>query len=162
VVVFDDDPGGKGVIFDLARPDRLIADIRAHLDGASPSAPCRTVAVTGMPGAGVTSIAVHLASIWGRGSETCFVDLDRSWSCAPRLALGDEVVTWAMRSKRLDGAGSLSIPLAPGVRALVAPLGDSSVLAATVVKRQPRDPNGSCWTCRTGIGSRRSPLRSIR
>jgi hypothetical protein len=134
VVVVDDAARGDGVVFDPACPDRLLGEIRARLDHPLHSLPCRTVAVTGVAGTGVTSIALHLASIWGRRSETSFVDLDRSWSCVGRLGLGPEVATWDAADRTSDPSRPPWVPLAPGVRALVAPAGASPVRSDTVVK----------------------------
>jgi hypothetical protein len=137
VVVAEPSNGdGHDVAFDPAHPERLIPEITARLRRSLQETPCKAVAVTGIAGAGVTSIAMHLASIWGRGSTTGFVDLDRSWSCAPRLGLGSEVVTWAAAAGFSPDALRLSsVPVAPGVRALVAPLGDTDVQVGTLVER---------------------------
>jgi hypothetical protein len=121
-VVVVDDPHGGGVLFDPRCPERLIPEVQARLDRSLRAAPCRAVAVTGLPGTGVSSIAMHLASSWAVRFETCYVDLDRSWSCAHRLGLGDEVVTWASAGASSEGLRLASVPIERRLRALVAPL----------------------------------------
>jgi hypothetical protein len=127
-VVVVDDSQSSGVVFDPRCPERLIPEVQAHLDRSlRAAAPSRAVAVTGLPGTGVSSIAIHLASSWAARFETCYVDLDRSWSCAHRLGLGDEVVSWAEAEPSSEGLRLASVPIERGLRALVAPLTPAEV-----------------------------------
>jgi hypothetical protein len=114
-------PRFDGVVFEPARPERLVPAIQARLDRSVPAAPCRVVAVTGIAGTGVSSIAMHLALSWAARFETCFVDLDRTWTCADRLGLGAEVVTWGSAATSDEALRLAAVPIEGGLRALVAP-----------------------------------------
>jgi hypothetical protein len=133
VVVVEDLGAGDGVVFDALQPDRLIPEIQARLRRSLKPSAGRAVAVTGVPGAGATSIAMHLALIWGRRSETCYLDLDTSWSSAPRLGLPEEAITWA-GVKSAEAVRASSLPIAPGLRALVAPVGGTDLEDAKLVR----------------------------
>ena len=92
------------------------------LDDVARAAATRTrvVAVTSPAGgAGVTSIALHLATAL---NDCCFVDLDCEWGAARRLGLApDEVRTWA-DARAGDRAFERScLPVAGGFRALLSP-----------------------------------------
>jgi cellulose biosynthesis protein BcsQ len=87
VVVFGPDAAsGDGLIFDPIHPDRLLEEI------ASLAARARVVVVTGGGrGVGVTTIALHLASIWARDHSTCLVDLDPNCGAAYRMGIGADL-----------------------------------------------------------------------
>ncbi|MDP9235549.1 MAG: hypothetical protein M3P01_13510 [Actinomycetota bacterium] len=114
-------PRSAGVMFESSRPERLVPAIQARLDRLVPVASCRVVAVTGIAGSGVSSIAMHLALSWAARFGTCFVDLDRTWTCADRLGLGAEVVTWDSATESAEALRLASVPIEGGLRALVAP-----------------------------------------
>jgi Flp pilus assembly CpaE family ATPase len=119
VVVLDDSSAGSGVIFDPSRPESLVDEVQARLDSSRPAALSRAVAVTGVAGTGVTTLALHLAST--SRFETCFLDLDESWGWASRLGLGDEVITWAGADESSEALRLAAVPVEPRLRALVAP-----------------------------------------
>ena len=88
------------VVFDPAHPESLLADIRAISSATS-----KIVVVTGAGrGTGVTSAALHLARGLAAFRETCFVDLDATWSGArDRLGLGSRTtMTWADAGESAD------------------------------------------------------------
>jgi hypothetical protein len=135
VVIAEPGYPGDGIVFDGDRPGNLIPEVMARLERSPHRQPCRAVAVTGVPGAGVTSIALHLASVWARQSATCFVDLDQSWSCAARLGLGEGVVTWGGAGTSPEELKLSSVPVAPGLRALIAPPGETDMDDVTLIRR---------------------------
>ena len=134
VVVFDDRQGRDGVSFDLNRPEAVLAEVQARLERPVGSTSCRLVVVTGVRGSGVTSVAIHLAAAASRRSETCFVDLDRTWSCAPRLGFGRDVITWGSAEPSSQEVALSSVPVAPGLRAFVAPASDTQVRPAGLLE----------------------------
>jgi Flp pilus assembly CpaE family ATPase len=87
VVVFGPDAAsGEGLIFDPAHPERLLEEIASVAERA------RVVVVTGGGrGVGVTTIALHLASVSAREHSTCLVDLDPNCGAAHRMGIGDAV-----------------------------------------------------------------------
>jgi hypothetical protein len=139
VVVYEDPQGREGVKIDPERPQDLLPEVQARLERANQPKACRTAIVTGVPGSGVTSVALHLAAIWARRAETCFLDLDRSWSCADRLGLAQDVITWAGTDRPSDGIRLASVPIAAGLRALVAPVGQVDVRSGEVIDRVPTE-----------------------
>jgi hypothetical protein len=137
VVVAEHAYSGDCIVFDGAHPESLIPEVASRCERSLQKAQCGTLAVTGVAGAGVTSIALHLAAVWARRAPTCLVDLDRSWSCAPRLGLGDDVVTWGPVGSSPDKLRLSAVPLAPGLRALIAPLGQTEVDEAGLFRGAP-------------------------
>jgi Flp pilus assembly CpaE family ATPase len=135
VVVLDDPSAGSGVVFDPSRPERLVDEVQARLDNSRQAALFRAVAVTGMAGAGVTTLALHLASTWAARFETCFLDLDQSWGCAPRLGLGDEVITWSGADESPEALRLAAVPVEPRLRALVAPRAPVKTRRTLLVER---------------------------
>ena len=107
------------VVFDPARPEALLADIRAVTASLS-----KIFVVTGAGrGTGVTSLALHLARGLAAFRETCFIDLDTTWSGArDRLGLGaGTTMTWADAGESSDDLRLAALPMAGGFRALLAP-----------------------------------------
>jgi CO dehydrogenase nickel-insertion accessory protein CooC1 len=122
------------VLFDPGKPESLIPQIQARLERPSSPAPCRVVAVTGIAGAGVTSVAAHLGLSWAARFQTCFIDLDRTWTCADRLGLGNEVVTWASAGESAEALRLASVPITGGLRALVAPRTQVDAVAGALLQ----------------------------
>jgi Flp pilus assembly CpaE family ATPase len=135
VVVFDDPSAGSGVVFDPRRPDELVGAVQTRLDESRRPPSSRVVGVTGVAGAGVTTLALHLASTWAVRSDTCFLDLDQSWGCAPRLGLGDETITWNGADRSSEALKLASLPLQPRLRVLVAPHAPVETRCASLVTR---------------------------
>ena len=109
------------VVFDPAHPESLLAEIRALSSATS-----KIVVITGAGrGTGVTSAALHLARGLAAFRETCFVDLDVTWSGArDRLGLGSRTtMTWADAGESADGSRLAALPMPGGFRALLAPVG---------------------------------------
>jgi hypothetical protein len=135
VVVFDDPSAGSGVVFDPGRPDELVDDVQARLEESRRTGSSRVVGVTGVAGAGVTTLALHLASSWAARFETCFLDLDQSWGCASRLGLGEEAITWEGADESSQALRLASLPLQPQLRVLVAPRAPVETRPASLVTR---------------------------
>ena len=107
------------VVFDPARPERLLPDIAAATRTSS-----KLFVVTGAGrGTGVTTTALHLARALATRAETCLVDLDVPWSGArDRLGLGSRVtLTWADVGSDSESLRLASIPVPGGFRTLLAP-----------------------------------------
>lgn len=110
-------------MFDTNSPASIIDRVRAEL--ARP--PGRTYVVTGAGGgAGVTSVALHLAQVAASHRRTCYLDADSRWSMAARLGITGEHLTWEdqVPGPADEGAPSNStaaLPVAGGFRALFSP-----------------------------------------
>ncbi|MGH2753688.1 MAG: hypothetical protein ACRDLB_04580, partial [Actinomycetota bacterium] len=107
------------VVFDPARPERLLPEIEAASGPGS-----KTFVVTGAGrGSGVTTAALHLARAMATRTETCLVDLDVSWSGArDRLGLGSRTtLTWDDVGTTPESLRLAAIPVAGGFRTLLAP-----------------------------------------
>jgi hypothetical protein len=128
-------PRSDGVVFESGHPERLVPAIQARLDRSVPVAPCRVAVVTGIAGSGVSSIAMHLALSWAGRFEACFIDLDRTWTCADRLGLGAEVITWGSAAESAEALRLASVPIEGGLRALVAPRTALDFSGDTLVQR---------------------------
>jgi hypothetical protein len=135
VVVFDEPSAGPGVVFDPGRPDEVVDEVQKRLDVSRRVAPSRAVAVTGVGGAGVTTLALHLAAGWASRNETCFLDLDESWGCASRLGVGDEAITWSGADRSSQALRLAALPVAPGLKAVVCPRSPDSTPPGAVVAR---------------------------
>jgi hypothetical protein len=124
-VVVVDHPGVavEAVVFDAAHPQWLIPEIQKRLQGAPTEASSTAVVVTGIRGSGVTSVALHLALLYGRRFDACFLDFDGLWSCADRLGLEEDVRTWDSVGDSPNELSLAALPVASGLRALVAPRG---------------------------------------
>ncbi|MFN2588401.1 MAG: hypothetical protein ABR613_09850 [Actinomycetota bacterium] len=104
---------GASVVFDPARPDDAVRATDRLLRRAR--AGSRTIVVVGAAGgAGATTVALHLAAAWGRG--TCVADV--SGGVRRRLGLPDDARTWLPRDDDVSGA---ALPVAGGFRVLCAP-----------------------------------------
>jgi MinD-like ATPase involved in chromosome partitioning or flagellar assembly len=115
VVVFGpDSASAEGLVFDPAQPERLLDAIAARAGRA------RVVVVTGGGrGVGVTTIALHLASISAVDHSTCVVDADPRCGAAHRLGIGEDISGDRPRDLPLA-----AIPVAGGFRFVVAGDGD--------------------------------------
>lgn len=117
VVVLTPEVDGEGVRFDPDRPRDVIQAVKDASGGAG-----RVVVVTGASGGlGVTSIALHLAAAWGRRTRTCYFDLDGGGGSRMRLGMPADVLTWGDVGDDEDSLLLAALPVAPGVRAYVAP-----------------------------------------
>ncbi|MDP9223846.1 MAG: hypothetical protein M3P18_08315, partial [Actinomycetota bacterium] len=121
IVVSDHPRDGEAVVFDPAHPEQLIPEVHSRIGRLGEDASRRAVVVTGVGGSGVTTVALHLGRIFGRHFDSCFLDLDRSWSCADRLGLEKDSRTWADIDDSEDALRTAALPVAPGLEALVAP-----------------------------------------
>jgi cellulose biosynthesis protein BcsQ len=110
VVVFGPDAAsGDGLIFDPIHPERLLEEI------ASLAARARVVVVTGGGrGVGVTTIALHLASISARDHSACLVDLDPNCGAAYRMGIGADLGS----EDRLRDLELAAVPVPGGFRVL--------------------------------------------
>lgn len=126
MVVYGPDMGvGHGIIFDPNRPEDILEQI---VWAASPGAAGSAVVVTGAGGgAGVTTVALHLAAVAASGSTAvCYADVDLSWGAHARLGLAEDTRTWGDVD---DGPGSLqlaAVPVPGGFRAMMSPRGAGS------------------------------------
>ena len=115
-----DCPGA--LAFDPSRPEDVITAV-----AAATSMQGRVIVVTSPAGGtGVTTVALHLAALAARRSTTCFVDLDTTWSACDRLGLPDDARTWAEAGDSRGVLEQNALPIAPGLRALLAPRGRSA------------------------------------
>jgi len=120
VVVYGPDAGapqGAGVAFDPAHPAGVVDDVaRAARRRSSTS----TIVVTSASGgAGVTSLALHLAACFG-GAGTCFVDLGGNWGAAARLGFEKgEFATWEEADGSEDSILERALPVPGGFRVLL-------------------------------------------
>ncbi|MDQ3915022.1 MAG: hypothetical protein M3323_06770 [Actinomycetota bacterium] len=114
VVVSDDEGAARHVVtFDPARPGDAVEEVEARLRPREPRS--RTVLVAGAAGGvGTTTLALHLAAVWGRG--TCVADL--AGGAGRRLGMPDDARTWLPHDDDLAGA---ALPVAGGFRILCAP-----------------------------------------
>jgi hypothetical protein len=116
VVVLTPEVDGEGVRFDPDRPHDVIEAVADATRGAG-----RVVVVTGVTGGiGVTSIALHLAAVWGRRARTCYFDLDACGGSRLRLGMPTDALTWADVGDDEESLLLGAVPIAPGVRAYVA------------------------------------------
>ena len=119
VVVLTPEVEGDGVRFYPAEPDRVIEDV-----GVAARSTGNVSVVTGASGGlGATSIALHVAASLGRRSSTCFFDLDIRWGIRARLGMPADARTWADVGDDEESFLLAALPIAPGVRAFVAPEG---------------------------------------
>lgn len=81
------------------------------------------VVVTGATGGcGVTTLALHLALVLGRGGTACFVEGARAAGAAERLGLDREQLrTWPVADPTPESMRLSALPMADGFRALFAP-----------------------------------------
>jgi Flp pilus assembly CpaE family ATPase len=117
--------------FDPARPEDVLTTIAAtaSIDG-------RVIVVTSPErGTGVTSVALHLAALAARRSTSCFVDLDTTWTACDRLGLPGDARTWAGAGDSREILEQSALPIAPGLRALLAPRGNSAADRQWVAQR---------------------------
>ena len=117
--------------FDPARPEDVLTTIaaRTSIDG-------RMIVVTSPSrGSGITSIALHLAALAARRSSTCFVDLDTTWTACDRLGLPDDARTWAGAGDSRETLEQSALPIAPGLRVLLAPRGNAAADRHCVAQR---------------------------
>jgi Flp pilus assembly CpaE family ATPase len=115
-----DCPGA--LAFDPSRPEDIITEV-----AAATSVQGRVIAVTSPAGGtGVTTVALHLAALAARRSTTCFVDLDTTWTACDRLGLPGDARTWAEARDSHGTLEQIALPIAPGLRALLAPRGRSA------------------------------------
>jgi len=104
--------------FDPSRPEDVLTAVAeaTFVQG-------RAIVVTSPArGAGVTSVALHLAALAARRSSTCFVDLDTTWTASDRLGLPGDSRTW-LDAGDSRGLEQSALPVAPGFRVLLAPRG---------------------------------------
>lgn len=81
LVLLPDSPGPGGIRFDPGRPERVVEELAAIVDDEdSPVGVWAPV-----PGAGATSVAVHLAAILAEDDDCHLVDLDPLRGAARRL-----------------------------------------------------------------------------
>jgi len=119
------------VVFDPERPEDVLAAVSAET-----SAPGRVIVVTSPSrGTGVTSVALHLAALARRAGPACFVDLDTTWSAADRLGLPGDARTWADAGDALGSIEQSALPVAPGLRVLLAPRGRGAADRSRVAAR---------------------------
>jgi MinD superfamily P-loop ATPase len=105
------------VRFDPAHPEQIIEDVFAATRPAASG-----VVVTGVSGGvGATSVATHLAASLGRRSNTCLVDLDPRGGLRTRLGMPLDALTWADVGADDESLRQAALPIAPGLRAYVAP-----------------------------------------
>ena len=117
IVVLTPEVEGEGVRFDPAEPERVIEDV-----GAAARSTGNVYVVTGASGGlGATSIALHVAAALGRRSTTCYFDLDIGWGIRARLGMPPDARTWADVGDDEESLLPGALPIAPGVRAFVAP-----------------------------------------
>jgi len=119
------------LVFDPDRPEDVLTTIAANtsVDG-------RVIVVTSPSrGGGITSVALHLAALAARRSSTCFVDLDTTWTACDRLGLPADARTWAGADDSRDTLEQSALPVAPGLRVLLAPRGRVSADLHRVVQR---------------------------
>lgn len=121
-----------GIVFDPARPEHVIEQVRA----AAAARERRVIVVTGASGgAGVTTVALHLAGHLS-APTTCLVEAGPRGGAAERLGLaGRDTKTWADAG---DSGGSLrlaAVPLAAGFRALLAPTSADGAIPAPLFER---------------------------
>lgn len=109
--------------FDPSRPEDILAAVATttRVDG-------RVIVVTSASGgSGVTSVALHLAALAAHRTTACFVDLDTTWSACDRLGLPPDARTWAGADDDARTLQGNALPVAPGLRALIAPRGKGAV-----------------------------------
>lgn len=127
LVLLPDVSGGDGVRFDPGRPDRVIEQLAAIINERdSPVgvwAPC--------PGAGATSVAVHLAAILAEEEDCHLVDLDPLRGAARRLGCPPLDADADPRLK--------ARPVAGGFRLIEGELSAAERGAGRVVVDGPRD-----------------------
>ena len=136
VVVFGPDVSdAAGIIFDPRRPERVLDEVRnmaaaGHGDG-------RMVLVTSCNrGAGVTTLALHLARALAARRGVCYVDLDTEWSAAPRLGLDPAgLVTWGDVDDGAEAVWRCALPVEHGFRVLFAPQGRGIEQGGPVIRR---------------------------
>jgi MinD-like ATPase involved in chromosome partitioning or flagellar assembly len=116
VVVLTPEVKGEGLRFDPDRPHDVIEAVKDAGRGAR-----RVVVVTGASGGiGATSIALHLAAVWGRRGRTCYFDLDPGGGSRLRLGMPADARTWADVCDDEESLLLAALPVAPGLRAYVA------------------------------------------
>lgn len=120
-VVVGTGPGPSiDVVFDPARPIDVIGAVESALQREG-----RAIIVTSAcGGAGVTTIAIHLAAALSTTSApACYIDLDRDLGGAARLGMPEDVRTY-------DPAdGLIAVPHAGGFKALFAPAHSKAAVA---------------------------------
>ncbi len=135
LVVFGVDAASEGgVVFDPARPERLIDEVQAALV-SRPSA--RVVVVTSPSGGtGASTLALHLAAEWAPSSSTCLVDLDVASGAAWRLGVNaGEARTWDDVDSSRESLLAAALPARGRFRILLAPRQAASGDVDGVVRR---------------------------
>jgi hypothetical protein len=124
VIVYGSTTGGVGaerraVRFDPRDPPRVVADVRRAL--ATTRASCIVVTGAGR-GVGQTTVALHLAQALAADRSCLLLDLDVDWGCAPRLGIDAvRARTWADAHEASGGLRLSALPVAGGIRVMLAP-----------------------------------------
>ncbi|HEV2756961.1 MAG TPA: hypothetical protein VG318_14435 [Actinomycetota bacterium] len=113
-VVVADGPVRDGAVqFDPDHPEEAVRKVAARLRPRARLA--RTILVAGAAGgAGATTLALHLAAVWGSGA--CVADL--AGGAAAKMGLPPDSRTWLPNDDDVSGA---ALPVAGGFRILCAP-----------------------------------------
>lgn len=120
-MVVGTEPGPSiDVVFDPSQPGHVVAAVKDAL--ATKGVTLLVTSACG--GAGVTTLAIHLAAALSTRERACYVDLDPHLGGAARLGMPPDVCTFD------PAAELLTVPHAGGFRGLFAPTEPESALAA--------------------------------
>lgn len=122
-VVVGTEPGPSiDVVFDPSQPGLVVAAVK----GALATRGLTLLVTSACGGAGVTTLAIHLAAALSTRERACYVDLDPYLGGAARLGMPPDV-------RIFDPAAELlTVPHAGGFRGLFAPIEPESALAAAM------------------------------
>ena len=126
IVVLGPDAAGDGIPFDPADPRRAIDEIRSRTSAREGAV---IVVSSASGGVGSTSIALHLAAAVAPSARIGFIEL--SPGAGTRLGFEPgEHLTWADLDESNESISRCFLPVAPGLRALLAPEdgGDSGMI----------------------------------